>query len=236
MTFKQPKIGVYGPNTRALQKRLSYEKVSLTWKTCNVYRYLGIRQSDSQPSINDIQDVVLMENRDRAYDTTPVELNVWYEDFPENEMDYSQFGILAMQGNKHVFKFHTMSFEGGEGEGLGRYMVEGDVLEIPFLTQDGTKSYWEVTDVDRKQEFEKFYVVVTATPITDRQETSEIPDIDSVDNVMQDIRRQQNDNWDEEVPHGGVSGDANVEDDQSNDEYDPRSGGDFLDDPDKSVF
>lgn len=235
-TVKRPKIGVYGPKTRDLQKRLSYESVSLTWKTCFVYRYLGPR-TEASPSIYDIQDKVLFETPDRAYDTTPVELNVWHEMMQEKTMDFSQFGLISPLGNEYIFRFHSLSFE---EDGLGRYMIPGDIFEVPFFEQDGKKAFFEVTDVDRKAEFEKFYVVVTAVPMDDKRETAEIADKNINSSIMDDLR----DGFDAEVEEqnniSGVDvGDYIVDDgDDEPEPYDPRAPeiGDFLDNPDKKIF
>src|SRR5690606_1909291 len=91
---------------------------------------------------------------------------------------------ISPMGNEFIFRFHSLSFE---ADGLGRYMVVGDVFEVPFLEQDGKKAYFEVTDVDRKSEFEKFYVVVTAVTLDDKRETAEIPNKNINSTIMSDI-------------------------------------------------
>lgn len=235
MSLKQPKIGVYGPKTRALQQSLSYEHVSLTWKTCNVYKYLGPR-TETTPNTGDIQDAIFMETRDRAYDPAPVEINVWYEPFPEQQMDFAKFGVINPLGDEQTFKFHVNSFD---ATGLGRYIITGDVLEVPFLLQDGHKSYWEVTDVDRKTEFENFYIVVTAVTMDDKTETAEIPDKYEQDSIFQNIKAQADALADQQVPNEGITeGDVEVTDPTTVEPYDPIPEGDrdFLEDPNAEVF
>ena len=230
--FKNNRIGVYGTKDRLFNRTVSYEKVSLTSHEVNVYKYLGVR-TNASPAITDVQDSILMENRDRAYDPVPVLINAWQEFLPESQFDLSRFGILNPLGNTTQFRFHIDSFA---LDGLGRYMVTGDVIQVPFWTDnDGNKSFWEVTDIDRKAEFENFYVIVTATPINDSQETQEITDMNSngslMDNLMTDIDAEQEADFVED----GLDDTAIVVEDPSGTRpaYDPRpdEGEDFLDDP-----
>jgi hypothetical protein len=168
--LKNPKIGRYQSKDRALQKRLSYEKVSLTWKTANVYRYLGDETNGDGALLSDIQDPVFMENRDRRYDTNPVEINIAMEELAESPFSLDKFGIIPILGDTQIFRVHVNSFE---DDGMGRYLRAGDVLEIPFLQENGNrgkKAYFEVTDTDNKMEFEKFYVTITTVPVKDTQE------------------------------------------------------------------
>jgi len=169
-SFKSPKFGQYGSKDRALQKSISYERTSLTSKEINVYRYLGI-SDNTPPNIKDIQDTILMENRDRVYDTNPVKINCWLEFLPESMFDLSRFGIINPLGNSTQVRIHTDSFA---ADGLGRYIVVGDLIEVPFWTQNNIKSFHEVTDIDKKTEFENFLVVVTMIPVKDSQQTSDL--------------------------------------------------------------
>lgn len=233
--LKNPRVGVYGEKDRLLQARLSYEKTSLTWKTVNVYKYLGSAVNVT-PSIEDIQDPVFMENPDRAYDLTPIEINAHFDPLTEELTDLSRFGIINPLGNQQRFTFHTYSFE---ADGLGRYITAGDILEVPFWEQEGRKSYWEVESIDRKMEFETFTVVVMATPMNDRQETAEIPDIPSNSSIMDGIDSdrllEQEANFTEE----GYDTSTVTLDDESvtREKYDPRpdSTEDFLDNPNITI-
>ena len=225
--LKQPKIGVYGPKTRALQKRLSFERTALTWKTANVYRYLGDRRNGS-PSIDDL-DPVFLEIADRAYDTTPVPINIAYDELPEQALNLSRFGVIDPLGDQQIFRVHINSFD---ADGLGRYLVTGDVLEIPFLSENGRKAFFEIEDVDRKPEFENFYVYITAKPIMSTQETTEIPNIPTNSDIMDAI--------DAEIDAEGAADVTyeEVDDGTMRDSYDPRhdESGDFLDDPNATSF
>lgn len=232
MAFKKtPKIGVYGTKDRLLQAKLSFERTSLTWKTANVYKYLGSAASVA-PSIDDIQDPVFFENPDRAYDLTPVELNVHFEPLQEEQADLSRFGIINPLGNNQRFTFHTYSFGGG---GLGRYIVAGDIIEIPFWEQEGRKSYWQVEDIDRKMEFETFTVTVTASPMNDTQETTEIPLIPSNSDIMDIVNAAMDTEQAANFTEEGFDTTGVVLDDEPlvRDPYDPRpdTTEDFLDNP-----
>ena len=194
--LKKNKIGMYGEKTRALQKRLSYESVSLTAKTALIYRYLGSRTNDT-PDITDIPHPIFREVADRAYDfDNPVEINVWYEMQPEQQMDLTRFGLLNPIGDSQIFKFHSWSFA---NDAVGRMLMVGDIIEIPFLLQDTTKAYFEVTDVNRKNENETFYIIVTADPMKDRQETEEILDMGSNDDFFKDMAVDMEDYQETEV-------------------------------------
>jgi hypothetical protein len=103
-------------------------------------------QENYQTSLANVQDVFLLENRDRAYATesvtircqvTPTELNA----------DLSRFGIELPETYEFEASFMRVV------EALGRNVVVGDLLELPFDAQYDrnlrkVKSYMEVTDVD----------------------------------------------------------------------------------------
>lgn len=236
MTAKKPYIGVYGPKTRALQSRVSYEHVSLSWKVANVWKYLGSRASGT-PDIDDIQTTTFMEVPDRAYASEAIEVNIDLEPFPEQQADLSQFGIIDPTSGEQTFKMHTESFKHTGYGGLGRYVIVGDVIEMPFFEQDGNTAYWEITDVDRKQEFENFYVVVTARPLTDSRVTEEIPDKNTNQTVMDNIEADLQTEYETEVQDEGLDDTGvQVDDPQSGDTYDPRDKdqGSLLDDPNRT--
>lgn len=238
MTALTPaKIGFYGPKTRELQRRLSFEHVTLTWRMANVYMYLGSR-ANTTPAIDDIQDYVLLETRDRAYSTTPIAINIWNEAFSDIEMDLSKFGIIDPSGKgTETFRIHIDSFD---KDGLGRYIIVGDVIQLPFFTQDSNLAFWEVTNVSRNSEFENFYVTVTATVMDDAQETAEILGKNSQDNVLSDIATGLASDQATEVPEQGLDpSDAVVTDGDTQNvgvDYRPDLGASFLDDPNAKPF
>lgn len=230
---KRPKIGVYGEKTRLLQKKLSYERISLNWKTVLVWKYLGSR-INATPSIDDIQDPIFLENPDRAYDTEPVEINAYWEPVQEQMMDLSQFGIMNPLGDTQTFRMHSYSFE---ADGLGRYIIVGDVIEVPFMSIDGKKALFEVTDVDRKKENETYEVIVTTVPMKSRQETVEIDTDNDGAELLEDLLGRIEDVYDDVSEEGFDTSEIAV-DNASDVKYDPRPNyaTDFLDDPSKPLF
>jgi hypothetical protein len=233
--FKTPKIGVYQSKDRALQKKIAYEKTSLSWHPINVYKYLGVR-TNATPAITDIQDPILMENRDRAYSSTPVMVNAHMDFLPETPFDLSRFGIMNPLGETMIFRVHVNSFE---ADALGRDMVAGDVIEVPFWQQDTTKSLWEVTDVDKKPAFENFYHIVTTVPLKDSQEFVEVPNVPTNAALMDALSVSIEADQDAVFAQGGLALEPDVyTDETTRTDYDPRPniGESFLDDPDKKLF
>ena len=225
------KIGVYGDKTRRLQMRLSYEKVSLTHKLARVYKYLGPYTGGDEYTI---PDPIFLEVRDRMYATEPEEINIAYEPINESSFDLSKFGIISpMDNDVFNFKVHLLSFEESE---LGRFLIVGDILDIPFLTEDFTgeekHAWFEVTDVDSKNVNETFFVNITAKPLKRAQENLDIEH----DNHNQDILDILDDAIEAaqevDVPLEGFDGDTNRDQvSPFRDEVD-----DFLDNPNKKVF
>lgn len=228
---KKAKIGVYGTRTRRLQMKLSYEKVSLTHKIALVYKYLGPHTGGDE---SEIPDPIFLEVRDRMYDTQPEEINIAYEPISESSFDLSKFGIVSpIDSDTFTFKVHLMSFEESE---LGRFLVVGDILDIPFLVEEYTgeekHAWFEVTDVDTKNTNETFFVIVTTKPMKYSQETLDIDNdnhngglLDILDDAI--LEAQEAD-----VPLEGFDGDINREPvSPVRDDLD-----DFLDNPDIKVF
>ena len=99
---------------------------------------------ESQLSLTDIQDKVLMENRDRAYSTVSTCMKAHY-DLLDIQTELTRFGIDLPQ--QYVF---TLSFA-QMVKALGRPIVIGDIVEIPGETQYDTqlnpiRRWVEVTD------------------------------------------------------------------------------------------
>lgn len=168
--IKRGKIGVYGEKTRTLQRRLTAELFGLTFKDANIYMYLGSRDS-VEPHINDIQNQILFENPDRAYSVDPVNISIGMDPMGESGMDFSRFGIINPLGDEQTFRVHINEFDGC----LGRPLIIGDVMEIPFFSKDCKKAFWEITDVDDKPSYERFYYTIKATVMSSSRKTREIP-------------------------------------------------------------
>lgn len=253
--FKQPKIGVYGQKDRLLQKTLSYERTSLTHHPITVYKYLGDATLGAGSSITDIQDNIFMENRDRRYDPNGVIINAHVEQQEDQPYDLSAFGIISPLGDTQIFRVHINSFE---ADGLSRYIIVGDVIEVPFFSdRNGNNMFFEVTDTDEKPSFENFYVTITATRVKDSQEMEEIEGIPSNSDALDDLQAALNADYDATFLESGLVSEPTlyadrdyVEDDYWNpipttagyadegtrEPYSPRPNEDFLDDPNAQVF
>ncbi len=97
-----------------------------------------------------IEDPLLLENRDRAYDFDDVpRLNGVFK-VSQNDMIYGRFGPQGMNNDVFSIEFHTGTVE----TQLGRRFIIGDVLEFPHLkdtSADGklTHKLYEVARVMR---------------------------------------------------------------------------------------
>lgn len=129
-------------------------------------------------SIDDIQDKIWHENRDRSYASESLLIKASYN-LVDTQTDLSRFGIeLPSQ----VLNF-TMSFSSIVSI-LGRPIVVGDIFEVPSETQFNTKmepikKYMEVTDVTWSTEgytpgWQPTLLNVTAEPMMATQETADI--------------------------------------------------------------
>jgi len=222
------KIGVYGSKTRKMQRSLTREAFALTFKCANVYRYLGSDES-ATPSIDDIQTTTFFEVPDRVYDQNTVEINIYFEAMNESQMDFSRFGMISPLGNEQTIRVHL-----DDMKCLGRWLVVGDVIEIPFFERDGKKAFWEVTDVDDKPSYEKFYVTVSIATLGDKRETKDIPFERSTIEIDQALMGQQDADWEAEVPYEGIDTPAQPEPDPKPVSNRRPKQGSFLDDPTKT--
>lgn len=222
------RIGVYGDKTRQLQKRMSYDAFQMTFKQANIYRYLGSRTSIN-PSIQDIQNLTFFEVPDRAYDSEYVTINIGMEPLQEGKMDFSQYGIINPLSDEIRVRVHVDDFFC-----LGRDIIEGDVMEIPFLMKDCDRALFEVTDVDKDPSYEKFYVTVSLKTLDDSRKTREVEKDRSNNDIFSDVMDEADAQYQEEVPYKGLDG-SNVDSEwtQPTEETDYRRENQksFLDDP-----
>tara|TARA_S200000501_G_C20867432_1_gene762616 strand:- start:4809 stop:5792 length:984 start_codon:yes stop_codon:yes gene_type:complete len=165
-----------------------------------VHKYLGPEnvgeQNDSsQPNHHasmdgasevTIQDMLLMENRDRKYDPNIYELRGIYN-VSDNDFDLSQFGFFLTADNLFV-SFHINDMISK----LGRKLMSGDVLELPHLRDDtlldednnGINKFYVVEDANRSSEgFSQTWYPhvwrVKVGPMTDTQEFQDIMENDT---------------------------------------------------------
>lgn len=160
-----------------------------------VHKYLGPEnvgeQSDSsQPNHHSstdgsteikIQDMLLMENRDRKYDPDIYELRGIYN-VSDNDFDLSQFGFFLTADNLFV-SFHINDMISK----LGRKLMSGDVLELPHLRDDtlldednnGINKFYVVEDANRSSEgfSQTWYPHVWRVKVGPMSDTQEFQDI-----------------------------------------------------------
>lgn len=95
-------------------------------------------------SLDDVQDQLFLENRDRDYATKSVQFKVAYQPF-DAISDLSKFGFQIADMYSFTVSFATMV------KALGRPIVVGDILEVPSEMQYDhnlrpVKKFLEVTD------------------------------------------------------------------------------------------
>jgi len=172
-----------------------------------LHKYTGIidqgEQGDAtQPSnakskkkgIRQIQDLFLLENRDRAYDPNVYELRAAYN-MQDTEFDIRQFGLF-LEADTIYLEFHINEVL----EKIARKLMSGDVLEFPHLRDDAlldedmpaVNKYYVVQDVARaaggwSQVWRPHIFRVKVKPLTDSQEYKQILDAE-VDDSGFDLR------------------------------------------------
>lgn len=95
-----------------------------------------------------IQDLLLLENRDRKYEKNIYELKGVYN-VSDNDFDLTQFGLFLTQ-DVFYMTFHINDMV----DTIGRKLLSGDVLELPNLT--------EYLGLEITQPIPKYYVVQDA--------------------------------------------------------------------------
>lgn len=133
-----------------------------------------------------IQDLILMENRDRKYDPDVYCLRGIY-DMQDIDFNLSQFGLF-LQNDTVFIMFHLKTCV----ESLGRKVMAGDVFELPHLKDEyalddslvALKRFYVVQDVSRpargySQTWYPHLLRAKCVPLVDTQEYKEILDGDS---------------------------------------------------------
>jgi hypothetical protein len=175
------------------QDRIAKEHIERSGTSFNVHKYIGpYQQSPTDPTVSipsdgnlpnelTVQDLTVLETRDRKYDTNIVDLHGCYI-VQEPGFDLTQFGIM-MSGDVILVEFHLNDHT----ERLGRKLMSGDVLEVVHLRD-------ELPLDQNSAPIPKYYVVqdairppagygptwyahtwkVKCTPITDTQEYMDI--------------------------------------------------------------
>jgi hypothetical protein len=134
---------------RIKQSRASrFWKISPTsWAPTNTSWHVSSLQlfDYASTTLDDVQDYLFMENRDRDYASSSVQLKVAYTPF-DGVSDMSKFGFQIADIYSFTVSFAEMV------KVLGRPIVVGDVLELPSETQydhnlNPVRKFLEVSDV-----------------------------------------------------------------------------------------
>lgn len=198
-----PRLSLYKPEKGADFKfidRVVNEQFQVGGIDIYVHKYLGPvnpaegeatpttpNNSDSIPELG-IQDLLLMENRDRNYEPDIYILRGIY-DMQDIDFNLSQFGLF-LQNDTIFVNFHLRS----HFEALGRKIMSGDVLELPHKKDEyalddslmALRRFYVVQDVTRpakgfSQTWYPHLVRAKCVPLVDSQEFKQILDSDAGD-------------------------------------------------------
>lgn len=194
-----PRLSLYQPekgNNFKFLDRAILEQFQIGGTDIFVHKYIGPvidpnntnvqSQQSSLFSELGIQDVILMENRDRHYSPDVYVMRGIYT-MQDLDFNLSQFGIFL--NNDNIFlHFHLRNCV----ETIGRKLMAGDVLELPHLKDEyalddstvALKRFYVVQDVTRaangfSQTWYPHLLRVKCVPLVDTQEYSEILDKDA---------------------------------------------------------
>lgn len=208
-----PRLSLYRPNrTRDYQflDRTIREMYTVGGVDIYVHKYLGPQaggedsalsgnQDATQPvfdtvDVLNIQDLLLLENRDRKYDQDIYIMRGVYNT-QDVDFDLTQFGLFLNNDTLFItFHYNDMI------DNLGRKLMAGDVLEMPNLRD------FHPLNADIPEPLPKYYVIqdaafaaegfsqtwlphlwrVKATPLTDAQEFQDVLKKPMVQNTIWD--------------------------------------------------
>lgn len=193
-----PRLSLYKPekgNDFRFIDRVINEEFQVGGVDIFVHKYLGPvnpLDGESSPGVPNqanpigelgIQDIILMENRDRHYAPDVYVMRGIYQ-MQDLDFNLSQFGIFL--NNDTIFMhFHLRNCV----DTLGRKIMAGDVLELPHLKDEyalddasvALKRFYVVQDVTRaasgfSQTWYPHLLRIKCVPLVDSQEYSEILD------------------------------------------------------------
>lgn len=196
-----PRLSLYRPekgNDFRFLDRVINEQFQVGGTDVYIHKYLGPanpaegesspitpNQSGDIPEFG-IQDLLLMENRDRRYEPDVYVIRGIYN-MQDLDFNLSQFGLF-LQNDTVLMHFHLRS----SSEALGRKIMAGDVIELPHLKDEyaldnslvALKRFYVVQDVTRPANgfsptWYPHLVRAKCVPLVDSQEFSEILDSDS---------------------------------------------------------
>jgi len=198
-----PRLSLYRPNRtndyRFLDRTIA-EMYQVGGLDIYVHKYLGPKTGGdgstessnydaTQPVYSQenplfIQDLLLLENRDRAYDTDVYVMRGVYNT-QDIDFDLSQFGLF-LQNDTIFVTFHYNNMI----DTIGRKLMSGDVIEVPNLRDyhpldtsivRAVPRYYVIQDASFASEgFSQTWLPhlwrVKATPMVNQQEYNEITD------------------------------------------------------------
>lgn len=198
-----PRLSLYKPEKGADFKfidRVINEQFQVGGTDIYVHKYLGPvnpAEGEATPAIPNnnnpipelgIQDILLLENRDRHYEPDIYIIRGIY-DMQDIDFNLSQFGLF-LQNDTVFIHFHLRS----HFEALGRKVIAGDVLELPHKKDEyalddslmALRRFYVVQDVTRpakgfSQTWYPHLVRAKCVPLVDSQEFKEILDSDNGD-------------------------------------------------------
>jgi hypothetical protein len=156
-----PRLSLYRPTKGSdyqfFDKTIS-EMFTVGGVDINLHKYLGPQNTGNisateagGTSITSIQDMLFLENRDRKYDTSVYTMRTQFR-VNDSDFDLTQFGLF-LTGDTIFATFHLNDMI----DSLGRKIMVGDVLEMPFL-----KDFYPLDDTISVA-LKRFYVVQDAT-------------------------------------------------------------------------
>lgn len=169
-----PRLGLWnsgkkGNNYRYIDRMIS-QWFGASGTAVYVHLYLGHHEQQAPgpggpqvSNITSIQDVLLLENRDRKYSNTVFELRGVYN-VNDVDFDLRQFGFF-LQNDTLFIEFHMNDLIAQ----LGRKIIAGDVLELPHLRDDAL--------LDGDKAVNKFYVVEDVNRASDGYSATWFPHI-----------------------------------------------------------
>ena len=195
--YIMPRLSLWKPekgNDFHFMDRLIREQFMVGGTAVLVHKYLqpadqGIKNDATQPNYaaddildeTKIQDLLLLENRDRIYDKDVYELRGVYN-VGDQDFDLTQFGLFLSADTIYV-TFHINDMV----ERMGRKLMAGDVLELPHVRDDllldqskpAVNKFYVIQDASRAAEgFSQTWYPhiwrIKASPMTDAQEYRDI--------------------------------------------------------------
>lgn len=172
-----------------------------------LHKYIGVYDqgetldSDTRQGILKIQDLFLLENRDRAYDPNVYQLRGVYN-VQDTEFDIRQFGLF-LEADTLYLEFHINDVL----EKINRKLLSGDVLEFPHLRDDSlldeglpaVNKFYVVSDVNRaaggwSAVWRPHIFRAKLKPLTDSQEYADIlnPEWEDSGQSLRDILSDYN--------------------------------------------